>query len=50
MGVVLRGEPVRTPNVAHRTNDWQALAQLVAHRHGVALIPDSPSATFHLAS
>jgi DNA-binding transcriptional LysR family regulator len=28
-----------TPNVAHRTNDWQALAQLVAHGHGVALIP-----------
>ena len=28
-----------TPDVAHRTNDWQALAQLVAHGHGVALIP-----------
>ncbi|GAA0903401.1 LysR family transcriptional regulator [Virgisporangium aurantiacum] len=28
-----------TPNVAHRTDDWQALAQLVAHGHGVALIP-----------
>jgi DNA-binding transcriptional LysR family regulator len=28
-----------TPNVAHQTNDWQALAQLVAHGHGVALIP-----------
>lgn len=27
------------PDVAHRTNDWQALAQLVAHGHGVALIP-----------
>lgn len=28
-----------TPDIAHRTNDWQALAQLVAHGHGVALIP-----------
>lgn len=28
-----------TPDVAHRTNDWQALAQLVAHGHGVALVP-----------
>lgn len=28
-----------TPDVAHRTNDWQATAQLVAHGHGVALIP-----------
>jgi DNA-binding transcriptional LysR family regulator len=28
-----------TPDVLHRTNDWQALAQLVAHGHGVALIP-----------
>jgi DNA-binding transcriptional LysR family regulator len=28
-----------TPDIAHRTNNWQALAQLVAHGHGVALIP-----------
>jgi DNA-binding transcriptional LysR family regulator len=28
-----------TPDIAHRTNDWHALAQLVAHGHGVALIP-----------
>lgn len=28
-----------TPDIAHRTNDWNALAQLVAHGHGVALIP-----------
>jgi DNA-binding transcriptional LysR family regulator len=27
------------PEVVHRTNDWQALAQLVAHGHGVALMP-----------
>ncbi|ONI87492.1 LysR family transcriptional regulator [Actinosynnema sp. ALI-1.44] len=27
------------PDVVHRTNDWQAVAQLVAHGHGVALIP-----------
>ncbi|MBP2330590.1 DNA-binding transcriptional LysR family regulator [Kibdelosporangium banguiense] len=27
------------PDVAHQTNDWQAVAQLVAHGHGVALIP-----------
>lgn len=28
-----------TPDIAHRTNDWQALTQLVAHGHGVALVP-----------
>jgi DNA-binding transcriptional LysR family regulator len=28
-----------TPDVVHRTNDWQALAQLIAHGHGVALMP-----------
>jgi DNA-binding transcriptional LysR family regulator len=27
------------PDVVHQTNDWQAVAQLVAHGHGVALIP-----------
>jgi DNA-binding transcriptional LysR family regulator len=27
------------PDVVHRTNDWQAVAQLVAHGQGVALIP-----------
>lgn len=27
------------PDVVHRTNDWQAVAQLVAHGHGVALVP-----------
>lgn len=27
------------PNVVHQTNDWQAVAQLVAHGQGVALIP-----------
>jgi DNA-binding transcriptional LysR family regulator len=28
-----------TPEVVHRSNDWQALAQLIAHGHGVALMP-----------
>ncbi|UVS80465.1 LysR family transcriptional regulator [Actinokineospora sp. UTMC 2448] len=27
------------PDIVHQTNDWQAVAQLVAHGHGVALIP-----------
>lgn len=27
------------PDVVHETNDWQAVAQLVAHGHGVALLP-----------
>jgi DNA-binding transcriptional LysR family regulator len=27
------------PDVVHETNDWQAVAQLVAHGHGVALMP-----------
>lgn len=27
------------PDVVHRTNDWQALAQLVSRGHGVSLIP-----------
>lgn len=27
------------PDVVHQTNDWQAVAQLVAHGHGVALMP-----------
>ncbi|ALG11043.1 LysR family transcriptional regulator [Kibdelosporangium phytohabitans] len=27
------------PDIVHRTNDWQAVAQLVAHGHGVALMP-----------
>lgn len=28
-----------TPDVVHRVNDWQATTQLVAHGHGVALVP-----------
>jgi DNA-binding transcriptional LysR family regulator len=27
------------PDVVHETNDWQAVTQLVAHGHGVALLP-----------